>query len=223
MTDIVAFPPFKQTAFSYDVLRPMREGFSMFTQKRFAASDGPARRVATVTVSALAGDRDGAGMVQSFAHMLDGGVNLVRMNAPSVNWFRDTPERLFDVTGPVNTATVTTLDGFDAISVTGLVPGRIFCRAYDILGSYDAGTLTGTARAVRTIKADIDGIAVVPLHSALSAGVIQVGEVESIVFSTASIPNSVQPIGSNWSYTWQFREVLTGEIPAGSTEVTPWG
>lgn len=222
MTDIVAWPSFRNQITAFTVSRPVRKGLSMFSQKRYASSAGPARRLAQVTVSSLAGERDGAGLVQALNAVIDGGVELVRMDAPPANWWRDVPPAPYSLTGPAMAGTVTTLGGYDAIALTGQVPGALVCRAYDVIGSYTAGTLTGTARAVTTVRAALDGTATIPLFSALSAGTIRIGAPESVVWSVDDIPQQPQPLQSDWSYTWSLTEVLTGEIPVGSTEVDPW-
>jgi len=206
----------------FDVSRPIRVGMSMFTQKRYVASAGPARRIASVTVSSLGGDRDGAGYVQALNAVLDGGLNLVRMDSPPVNWIKDVPPVPYSLTGPAMAGTVTTLGGYDAIALSGLVPGEIVCRAYDVIGSYTAGSLTGTARAVTTVRAALNGTATIPLFSALSAGTIRIGAAESVVWAVEEIPQATQSINADWAYTWRLTEVLAAEIPAGVTEVDPW-
>jgi len=198
-------------------------------------------------VSALSGDRDGAGYSESLKRLLDGGVNLVRLNSPAVNWHLDAlsagglvtaPVRWEDsegvmewthggdpllwFTGPVLVATVTMLDGFAALSVSGLTPGRLVCRAFDVVRVYAAGVSAGTARVVRTVHADNSGVAVIPLHSALPAGIVSIGDQESAVFEAMDMPRSPQPMGQNWFYQWNFREVLADEIPGDTSELDPW-
>jgi len=222
MTDIIAWPPFKMQAVQFSVERPARSGIGAFTGERFGASVGSARMRAGVTVTALSGDRDGAGMAESLKHLLAGRANLVRMDAPPVNWALDEKPAPFSLTGPAMTGSVTTSGGFDAVQITGLVPNKIVCRAYDVIGSYSGGTLAATARAVRTVRADLSGAAVIPLHSALPAGVMRVNAPQSLVFDMDGISGGGQAVGSDWSYQFTLREVFTAEIPAGATEVDPW-
>lgn len=222
MTNIYAWPPFKTQSVSFSVLRPSRSGVGAFTGERFGSTVGPSRLAASVSVSALAGDRDGAGMAESLLELMAGRVHLARMNTLPVNWIRDSRAAPFSLTGPANAGTVTTSGGFDAIQLTGQVPGAIVCRAFDVVGSYSGGTLQSTARAVRTVRANVSGVAVIPLHSALPAGIIWVGAPESRVWAMDGHSGGAQGVGADWSYSFALREVLTAEIPAGATEVDPW-
>ncbi|MCA2014378.1 hypothetical protein LCM17_23005 [Cereibacter sphaeroides] len=223
MTKIYAWPKaLRYTAALTDEELPVRSSRGMFSGRGYVSSAGPRRRVVQVTASALAGDRDGAGICASLNRLLGGRMNLVRMELPPVNWFRDPGKTPFDLEGPAMAGTVTSVGDFDAIALTGLVPDEIVCRAYDVLGSYVSGALAGTARAVRTVRAELDGTATIPLHEALPAGVIRVGEPETGVFRVTSMGRSPQTIGADFPTSWTLREVLASEIPAGATEVDPW-
>lgn len=222
MTVIYAAPPWFTKSSLWSEIAPVRRSRSALDGQRFVSSAGPARRVVSLTVSALAGKRDGAGLTQSLIRLLDGGVNLVRLDEPPVNWTRDRPDAPHDLTGGAWVGAVTTSGGFDAVALTGRAPGEVVCRAFDLIGSYVAGELAATARAVRTVLAGIDGTAVIPLHSALPAGVIRVGEAGTMVAEATSMPTAAQPIADDWVFPWTFREVLTAEIPEGATEVNPW-
>jgi hypothetical protein len=247
MTVIYAFPPVASVASMWTEIAPVRGSRSAVDGRRFVSSAGPRRRTAMVMVPALAKARDGAGYSESLKRFLDGGMNLIRLNSPAVNWHLDRSgpyasaplgwqvggapvawtvggDPLYWFSGPVLTATVTTVGEFDAVSVSGLTPGSLACRAYDVLRTYAVSetTTSATARAVRTVYADDAGVAVIPLHSALPAGVISIGDQESAVFEVdGDMPSSPQPLGQNWFYEWRFREVLPAEH-AGASEVNPW-
>lgn len=224
MTDIVTWPDaLRSVSCRWGREWPMRRGVTSFGGKRFAASAGPTRRTVSIDVPALTSDgRDGAGLSASVAHLIDGGVGLVRLPCPPVNWVRDVPPAPFSLTGPAMAGTVTTLSGFAAIALTGLIPGAIVCRAHDVVGSYVSGVLDSTAYAVTTVRAALDGTAVIPLFSAISAGTIRIGAPETMVAEALSIPYSAQPLDGQWVFPWSFREVLASELPASTTEVNPW-
>lgn len=250
---IYAFPPVAAVSTMWTEVAPVRVSRSAVDGRRFVSSAGPRRRTAMVLVSAGAKRRnstlnsDGAGYSESLKRLLDGGMNLVRLNSPAVNrvadacrnalktaplgwtvggdpleWTHD-GQPLYWFTGPALQGTVIFESGFPAIRVTGLTAGSLVCRAYDVIRSYSAdGSTTATARAVRTVYAQSNGAARIPLHDALPAGVISIGDQESAVFEVdGPMPESPQPLGANWFYEWRFREVLASEY-AGATEVNPW-
>lgn len=210
---------------------------------------GVMRRRVAVTIPALSGNRSGAGYMKSLERLLQG-VHFVRLRLPPVNWYVDQqamrqPGGLYN--GPVswttsgdplgwtedgdgvswfqNTpreGTVTTLGDYPAISISGLTPGRLVCRAFDVLRSYSAtGVSQGTARAIRDVFADGAGLAVIPLHGDLAAGIISFGDDEEIVARPVGADDSDQPLGAAWSLRWTFREARPTEY-ADAEEVNPW-
>lgn len=224
MTDIVTWPPaLRSVGIRWGREWPMRSGVGFFDGKRYAASAGPTRRLADIDVPALTSDaRDGAGYSASVAQLIDGGIGLVRLPCPPVNWYRDTRAAPYSLTGPAMAGTVTTSGGYDAIALTGLTPGSIVCRAHDVIGSYVSGVLDSTAYAVATVRAALDGTATIKLFSALPAGTIRIGAPETIVCEAMTIPYAAQPLDGQWVYSWRFREVLASELPGSTTEVNPW-
>jgi hypothetical protein len=223
MTTIYAAPPWRILSQTWGEEAPVRVSRSLFSAARHVTSAGPRRRVVALEVAALdSGARDGAGLSTSMARLLDGGVNLVRLPLPGVNWHLDAPPPPHDLAGAAWVATVTTLGGFAALRLTGRTPGAVVCRAYDLIGVYVSGALAGTARAVKTVTAGIDGVAIIPLFSALPAGVVRVDAPATMVCEALQIPDSAQPLGGQWSLVWRFREVLAGEFPDDAPEVDPW-
>ena len=243
---IYAFPPVAAVSTMWTEVAPVRVSRSAIDGRRYVSSAGPRRRTAMVLVSALARARDGAGYSESLKRFLDGGMNLVRLNSPAVNWhldacrstLRSSPlgwtvggdpldwthdgQPLYWFTGPVLQGTSGTVGSFPAVTITGLTPGALVCRAYDVIRSYATnGSTTATARAITTVYADASGKAVIRLHDALASGVISIGDQESAVFEVEDMPSSPQPVGQNWFYEWRFREVLPSEY-ASATEVNPW-
>jgi len=243
MTVIYAWPPLKARASMLTDEMPVRQSRGIFSGTDWGSSAGPRRLLVRLTVSSLAGNRDGAGLCQSLNRLLDGGINLVRLPLPAVNRCLDgaTPTNPLDWTydsdpldwtydsdpllwfsGPVRAATVTTLHGFPALALTGLVPGVLICRAFEVIRVWDGHDDEGASRAVTTVFADASGNAVIPLHEALPAGIVSTGASATAVFRVTSMQGADQPVGADWYYTWSLREVLAGEIPEGTTEVDPW-
>lgn len=250
MTTIYAWPrALRYTASLSDEELPVRASRDFFTGEEQVSSAGPRRRVVQVTASALAGDRDGAGICASLNRLLGGGINLVRMRIPPFNWCREqTPLRsepmgwtnsgsemtwtddsspMVWFTGPLHSVTATTTAaGFAALVVTGLTPGQLVCRAYDVVQTWTVSgatvTLNGTSRAVRTVFADLDGTATIPLHDTLAVGLLSIGGSETAVFRVRARQPSAQTISADFPTSWTLREVLAYEIPEGTTEVDPW-
>ncbi|SDX81213.1 hypothetical protein [Roseicitreum antarcticum] len=251
MTVIYPFPPLFAVSSEWTEVAPVRRSRSAFSGQRFVSSAGPARRVAHVSISALSGARDGAGYSESLKRLLDGGINLVRLTSPAVNWHLDAVAakmpgglvshpsgfRAGDLTaiwrdnvavagglvvGPMLIGVPADHRGFPAIALEGLTPRALVCRAHDVVRSYPLDLASATARAVRTVYAEADGTARISLHSALPKGVISVTDQESAVFEVLEMPRAVQPTGQNWFYDWSFREVLADEIHPDTVEVYPW-
>lgn len=246
MTVIYAWPrALRYTAALLDEEHPVTSSRGMFTGRDAVSSAGPRRRIVQVTASSLAAYRDGAGICASLNRLLGGRINLVRMDLPPVNWFAERlPLRSEPMTwtsggdgldwtsggsplvwfsGPLNSVTVTTHNGFPALAVSGLTPGQLVCRAYDVVRSLASDTtLNGASRAVRTVFADASGNAVIPLHDAVPAGFLSIGGPDSGVFRVTSMSRSAQTVNADFPTAWVLREELPGEIPGGATEVDPW-
>ena len=223
MTTIYTAPPWRLKSSTPGLIQPIRQSRGIFSGTVLPSSAGPTRRTLAIEVSSLAGDRDGAGLSESLKRLLDGGLNLVRVPVPPINWIRDAGQPVHDLAGAGWVATVTTRNGFDALRLTGRIPGAVVCRAYDLIGVYVAGVLSGSARAVATVKAGIDGVAVIPLFDPLPAGVVRVGESEAMVARATRIPEAAQPLSGDWIYSWAFEEFLPGDSPDDAEEVNPWG
>ncbi len=249
MTVIYHWPPVACVSTMWVERQPVRRSVSALTGQRFVTPVGPRRREAQVGISALSRARDGQGYADSLRRLLRSGVNLVRVSSPAANWWMDhraaqrpgglrsspvqwidgdgSPVLWHDVSGPVTWVngpmifcTATTLSGFPAAAVSGLAPGQLVCRAWDVI-RVTAGGEDHTARALRTVYADGAGAAVVPLHDPLPAGRISVTDEETAVFE-AEIEAVTQPLASNWIIGVTLREVLPSEIPPGAPEVNPW-
>jgi hypothetical protein len=211
---------------------------------------GPPRRQISVSVSALSKRRDSAGLMHSLARLL-AGVHFVRINTPPVNWHRDALENglagglqtypvqwqqegdpvewqngdgdpvTWFLNGPFVGAPVT-VQGFPAINVTDLPPGRLIVRAGDFVRSLSGtGATLGVSQAINTIYARADGTATVPLFDALPAGIISFGDVDSIVCRMTGYTDAPQGIGANFYPGADFTEALPEEY-AGAEEVDPW-
>jgi hypothetical protein len=249
MARIYVMPPVRYLAsvISHDL--PVSSSTDARTGAEILTAFGAPRRMVGVTIQPLAGFRDGAGYMDVLTQLLKG-FHFVRLRLPPINWhldqsrekaaggLRNAPLGWVDENGnPVDwTAgsdpvlwfandaifgTVTTLNGFPAIAVTGLPPNRLVCRAGDTLRSFAGGVSAGTAQAVTTVFSSATGAATIPLLTALPAGVISFFDEGEIVARAVQIEAGDQPTGGAWSFRWMFREALPYEY-AGADEVNPW-
>jgi len=89
MTNIIAFPPVGTVQLAWFVQQPVQRSRRLFSGARSVSAFQPARVRASVTISALANGRSGAGYSDALWRQLDGGVNLVALLSPPANWHLD--------------------------------------------------------------------------------------------------------------------------------------
>jgi hypothetical protein len=201
----------------------------------------------SLSVSALAAGRNGAGYMQQLWRLMDGGMHLVRFEFGSPIWWQDTQvaQAVFGgtaplswttggnplgwttggnplawFTGPAMTGTAgTDALGFATISLTGLPPGVLIVRPGDVVRSF--GGAGGVARAVRAEMTDGAGAVTIRLDAVLPSGVINLHDADSAVFEVLNMTRAAQPVNGDWQISLDLREVLPEEY-AGATEVNPW-
>jgi hypothetical protein len=246
---IFAWPPVGVIGHEWTEEQPVQRSRNAWTGKRSVSALGPRRRVARLDVSALARGGYGAGYSEALKRLLDGGVHLVRIASLPINWhLAPTPWRNAPVqwatddgplawtastnpvrwfTGPAIAGTPgTDTDGFDTVTVGGLPANAIiagpgdFLRVYPYSGSDVAEGVA--AQIVAPVITDGTGAAVVRLFSEVPAGVVSFGDQDVGVFEAVDMPRAMQPLSANWTYSWNFREVLPSEIPDDADEVDPW-
>ena len=247
--DIYQFPPAAIVGWRLSEDRPVRRSEYALDGKRAVSSAGPTRRMLDLSVSALGGDGASAGYLSQLWRYIDGGIGLVRLNLPPVNWWGDwcrlrglagnrpisweevgTPITWEDTGTPISWfaqtrrfATVTSLSGYPAaVEVTGLPANIIVARPGDILRVHATDHSSSTAATVLDLtRSDAAGVAVVPLDAALPAGVAAFADEVSAVFEVTSYDPGQQYFSRNWTISMSLREVLDSEI-SGPTEIDPW-
>ena len=247
-TDVIAFPPVAAVGSMWTVAAPVQRSRSMITGARYLSRWGRERRLAMVNVSALSKSRSGAGYSEMLIRHLDGGANLVRLNSYPINWHLD-QQRLAALRS--SQQIVWTDDGdplawqdngqpllwFDGTILSGVVSGSeitvsgfpantLICRPGDFVQVFGelADASGDISQATSEATSNASGVAVIKLFDALTAGSyprVNIGVSESRVFEVEAMPRSAQPIGQNWFYQWNFREVFADEV-GGFTEVNPW-
>ena len=245
-TDVIAFPPVGVVGSMWTVAAPVQRSRSMITGRRFVSRWGRERRVAMVNVSALSKSRSGAGYSEMLIRHLDGGANLVRLNSYPINWHLDqarlealrSSQRLTwtDDGTPLawqdNGQALLWFDGTvvsgvatgNQITVSGLPENTLICRPGDFVRAFTSAEAGPIAQATAETTTDADGVAVIKLFDPLPAGTyprVNIGASESRVFEVEQMPRSPQPLGQNWFYQWNFREVFADEV-GGFNEVNPW-
>ncbi|WP_323041148.1 hypothetical protein [Gemmobacter sp.] len=248
---IVAWPPVGIVSAAPWVERQVARSEGLNTRRAIMASAGPARRVAQLTVSALAQGRAGAGYMDQLWREIDGGLHYVRLDILSPNWHIDRATgRAMGYTRPGNwtynaetaqwtsggnaavwftasnrPGTPGTSGGYPTITLGSLPPNALIVRPGDLVRSYTvaAGAVTGSAvaRAVTEARSDAAGVVTIRLDTTLQAGIISLHDAESVVFEVTGITPGAQGVGADWQYQVSLREVLPTEY-AGATEVNPW-
>ena len=249
MTQIYQFPPVGVVSWLPTVERRVRTSRYAPGGEVAVSSDGPARRVIDLTVSALSRDRAGFGYMEELWSLIDGGIGFVRLSVPPVNWHLDwvrlrqsvgnaplawstgsdplgwttNGEPLHWFMNTIRTGTAATVDGQPALTVTGLPPGIVVARPGDIVRVY-AGDPdeSETARVRNLVQSGADGTATVILSEALSGGIVSFGDEESAVFRMVEYSPQAWRVGQNTTVQTRLREALPSEY-AGATEgYTPW-
>jgi hypothetical protein len=246
--DVISFPPVGVVGSMWTVAAPVQRSQSLMTGRRFVSRMGRDRREAMVNVSALSKSRSGAGYSEMLIRHLDGGANLVRLTSAPINWhldnarleslrssrpmtwttggaplgWQDNGQPLLWFNGTVIGGVVSGLQ----IEVSGLPANTLICRPGDFIEVFATlSAASGTiAQATAEARSDANGMAVIKLFDPLPAGTyprVNIGASDSRVFEALEMPRSPQPIGANWFYQWNFREVFADEV-GGFTEVNPW-
>jgi len=240
---IYHWPPVGLTGWLLTRVDPVSRSASSLTGRDYASQAQPMRRLVTAHVTAIGPDAAGAGYMEMLKSFL-AGIHWVQVDAESSIWhiarsqFRnsimewtaggidllwsDGPDNLFWVDHAIH-GTTGTADGWPVLTVTGLPPNQIVVRPHELV-SVMIGVETHAARAVRVTWSDGAGTAVIRLASALPAGsgLASLGARERLILRPLNDPRPVQPVGGDWTYEWDFIEVLADEIPPGTTTVDPW-
>lgn len=251
MVKVIAFPPVGVVGSMWTPQAPVQRSRGLISGKRFISRFGRERTIASLSVSALAKNRSGAGFSEMLKRHLDGGVNLVRLNSSPINWHLDynqgsarfearrgahllewtsDGEELswLDAGQPLYWFDGTVLTGVASgpvITVSNLPPNILVARPADVIKAYPVG-VGAFSEVLVTAEAlsDADGVAVIKLFSAIPAGEymrVNIGESQSRAFEVTEMPMSAQPLGQNWFYDWSFNEVFEDETD-GFVEVNPW-
>lgn len=249
MPNVYAWPPVGVVGASWDRDDPISVSRSIFTGADYVSTAGRSRRIANLNVSALAAGRSGGGYMEVLKRLLNGGVNLVRLNSTPLNWWLDADTsyrsselvlwadgaadlewtaggtELFWFSGTLLTATTgTDAAGFPIITVSGCPANRLIARPGDFVTVFEAAedTTGETIMVMTEATSNGSGVAVIRLLSvAPYAARVNIGTSETGVFRALDLPRVVQPLDGNWIYQWQFREVFEDE-EGTFTEVNPW-
>lgn len=251
MTKVFAWPPVGVVAHEWTEESPVSASASLLTGKAYVSASQRPRRMASLTISALSKSRSGAGYSEVLKRLLAGGEHLVRLYSTPINRCQDAlpgavlrsmpldwlaggidltwvsgaaPLLWSDV--PALTGTIgTDAAGFDILTVTDLPPLQLIARPGEFVTVFATlEAVAGTTIMVMTEAwANASGIAVLRLMSpAPYAARVNIGTRDTAVFRALDYPRAAQPIGQNWFYPWNFREVFEDEVPGGFVEVNPW-
>lgn len=240
MTNVYAWPPVGLVAAEWSQIAPIGRSRSLLTGGSYVSAAQRRRKVASIDVSVLSRDANGAGYMEVLKRLLDGGVHLVRLYSTPINWhLHDSAENaarsrpmswivpadaLMWTTGGSDlpwwdrqpTQGVASGDGL-SITVTGLPAREMVARPGEFVSM--GGKV---AMVVRPAQSNSQGVAnlrvITPLEG---SGPIVIGARETAVFEADAMPRAVQPLGANWTYSWTFTEVFEDER-GPFAEVDPW-
>lgn len=129
----------------------------------------------------------------------------------------DSPLRWF--TGPVAVAGSATAvgAGFAILPVTGLPPDRVVGRPGDFIRISDVqdASVSEVRRLLRPAVTTGAGAVTLKLDRMpdITAGRVTMAAQDEAVFRVdGPLPRSRQPVGSDWRYSWSFREVFADEV-----------
>lgn len=249
--NVYAWPPVSLTGWSWTVSDPVERSESLLTGASYLSAAQRRRRVATMDVSGVSRNRMGAGYMESLKVLLQGGLNLVRLRSMPISlttrhsledrqsvpllwadggddldWTAGGAELLW-YSGTVLTGTTgTDAAGFAIVTVEGLPPNALVARPSEFLtvfaGADDAVGVT--VRIVTAAVSDASGVAVVRVFEspgAFAGARVNLGTCDTAVFRSVDMPTPPQMLASDWTYTWEFREVFADEV-GGFMEVDPW-
>lgn len=243
MTQVYAWPPVKAISRAWTVRDPIAVSQSLITGAEFVSASQRRRRIAVIEASSIFSPHAaGSGYMEALKMLLKGGVNLVRLTrkttrfdcslapdnqrgAQPIEWIVPPtpfpwvvpPAEIEWFDGEERAGTLTTLNGFPAISVSGLPPETLVA----LPGEF--AVIAGSPHMVLKPSYSNDvGVAVVALVTQpASGGAVTLGGYDTGVFKVDTLPVVVQPGSGDWSYTWEFTEVFEDER-GPFVEVDPW-
>ena len=135
------------------------------------------------------------------------------------------PLRIFSGT-VIEAGTATASGMWWHLPVSGLPPRTQVAAPgeYIRIHSMVDDALSEVARVVRVAVSNASGAVTLRLDrqpSIANGRVNMAGQDEAVFRVDGAMPRSVQPVGADWSYTWNFREVFADEV-GGFTERNPW-
>jgi hypothetical protein len=247
MTPVYAWPPVAPFAWEWSLVEPLETSRSLLTGRRYASAGQRARRVARMSIGGIRDDF--GGYMEALKRLLRGGANLVRLRnypmvwdtipleiraseplrwttgAESLAW-QTGAEPLAWFTGTVASGAITTVDGFPAITITGLPPNTLVGRpgepvtVWASLLSLDFNSAQART-LLRHVTSDANGIATVVLDQPVTvSGRVDLG-FETAVFEANGLPRTQRTVGQQWVYDWDFTEVFSDEV-GGFQEINPW-
>lgn len=249
MTNVYTWPPVGLTGWEITTLRPVSRSVGLLDGRPRTSSALRERRLATAVVQGIGPDEAGAGYVEVLKRLLQGGQHLVKVECRPAIWHLrwgngELISRLLEWTsGGVELLWTSGGDdllwsdnlpahgvpgtdgGWPSITVSGLPPSQIVARPGELIRvQADLDAQPEFARVLTVARSNGSGVAVIRLMTAIAAGgLVSIGETEAIVFEALDMPRAVQPVGANWAYTWNFREVFQDEYPTTWVELNPWG
>lgn len=246
MTNVYAWPPVGLTGWELHPQHGVSRSTGFFGDSAYTSSRGRFRRMVTAVATGLGVDMNAAGYIENLKYLLAGGEHLVRIEAQAPLWFfldldpnlrnalmnwtegetemvwTDGGTEVLFSEGRYPLAATPAMDGvWPALQVSGFPPNTVVAHPSQRV-TVTTDSASEASRVLTAAVSDGSGEALIRTFDTFTlTGLASFGDTESMVLEATDIPRAVQPIGGDWSYTWNFREVFADEYESW-TELNPW-
>lgn len=247
MTNVIAWPPFSLTGWEIFDNYPQSRSTNFFQGNARTSSAQVARREVTAIASGIGSDLAGSGYVRMLNRQWGHGPKLVRVKCRSALWHlsaagAELQASLMSWTSGGGELQWTTGGGdllwatgagsgqygtynnggtWPKLTITGLPANRVIARPADRVRVMDGETVQEQL-VMGIAQSNGSGTATVYFEKPFTInGLVSIGVEEEMVLEVLATPRAVQPVGANYGYTFEAREVFASEYADGFTEVTP--
>ncbi|MEC9433869.1 MAG: hypothetical protein VYD87_13280 [Pseudomonadota bacterium] len=247
MTNVIAWPPVNIVGAEWTEIAPVERSASLVTGREYLSATKRIRRLASLDVSAIGSDASGAGYMEMLKRLL-AGEHAVRLHSMPINWHVAAPQNLTAwqsqriswtesgepldwealawFSGAFFTASTSISGGWQVVEISGLPPSSRIATPGEFMTVFDdmADDVGHVVQVLAPAQSDESGNATVRVFETLpsiTGGRVNLKSQATGVFRPVTYPRSVQPLGGDWTYSWEFREIFEDEVDE-FVEVDPW-
>lgn len=241
---VYAWPPVYSVGTEWTEIAPVEVSRSLITGAEYISAMQRKRRRVSMSVGCFGRKGDGAGYMEALKRLL-AGVHAVRLYSCPINARRNAVASLSRSSAPVTWdalswtsggsalswysgtvltgTTGTDGDGWPIVTVSGLPAQELVALPGEFVTIHDGAT-EHRAQILAEARSDATGEATIRLIDTLPSltdARINLGTSDTGVFRPVRYPRAKRPLGGEWFYDWEFREIFADEV-GGFTEVDPW-